>query len=194
MPDDPRKNGAQQGVGAFADFLRWVRDTLSDDDLKAQVLRDVGLDPASAGDTTPNFGTRLDSVEAFRSRVDPDAEALASAIADLKAMYQAVRDVVDAARSGPNAAEATTDEVLHGLFRVLSLNYLRIRQPNLFWFGQAAGFIEESFGGGRIPGPVGRGIVDALRRNTAYWDELYGDVWPIQTEADAARFSAATLA
>jgi len=192
MPDDPKKSVTQQSVGAWGGFLRWVRDTLSDDQVKAQVLRDLGLDPAQVGDTTPNFGTHADSIDIYRAKADPGAEALAEAIADLKAMYHAVRDVVDAARSGSDAQSETTDEVLHQLFRLLSLNYLRIRQPELFWLGQAAGFIEESFGSQRIPGPIGRGIVDAFLNTEKYLKLIYP--WPIQTEAEAVRLSGATLA
>ena len=192
MTDDPQKSVTQQSVGAWGDFLRWVRDTLSDDQVKAQIMRDLGLDPSKVGDSKPNFGTHADSIDLYRSKADPGAEALAEAIADLKAMYQAVHDVVDAARNSSDPTADTTGELLHQLFRLLSLNYLRIRVPVLFWLGQAGGFIEESFGSQRVPGPIGRGIVDVVLNPEDYLKRIYP--WPIQTEEDAATLSGATLA
>src|SRR5262249_36920045 len=88
----------------------------------------------------------------------------------------------------------TAEELLHRTFRLMSLNYLRLRLPVLFWLGQAAGFIEESFSTGRIPSETGPGIVQFLEHPLETLSDLYGPLWPIETEEQAKVLSDATLA
>jgi hypothetical protein len=184
---------AQEGVGEFGKFYAFVKDALNDDTVRAQVFSDLGVDPANIPTNAPRMDSaaQIDSIELYRKTVNPDKEAFVERIADLKELYESVRAVVEAANVG---GQETAEELLHRLFRLMSLHYLRVRLPILFWLGQAFGFIEESFSTDRIPAPVGKGIVDFLGSPKATLRDLYGDVWPVETEDQARVLSDATLA
>src|SRR5215207_3675483 len=191
---------AQEGVGEFGKFYAFVKDALNDDTVRAQVFSDLGIDPASVPSNAPRMDSaaQLDSIELYRKTVNPDKEAFLERIADLKELYAAVRAVVEAAHVG---GQETVEELLHRTFRLMSLHYLRVRFPILFWLGQASGFVEESFSIDRIPDNVGDGFVSVGERFLDFLDEpkatlreIFGDMWPIETEAQAKLLSDATLA
>src|SRR5262245_45324585 len=184
---------AQGGVGEFGKFYAFVKAALNDDAVRAKVFSDLGVDPASIPSNTPRMDSaaQIDSIELYSKTVNPDKEAFVERIADLKELYEAVRAVVEAASVG---GEETAEELLHRLFRLMSLHYLRVRLPILFWLGQASGFIEESFSTDRIPDPVGKGILSFLGAPRQTLSELYGGVRPPETEDQAKVLSDATLA
>ena len=191
MTDKPTL--AQEGVGEFGKFFAFVKDALNDDTVRAQVFSDLGVDPATIPTNAPRMDSaaQLDSIELYRKSANPEKEAFLERIADLKELYEAVRSIVEAASVG---GDETAEELLHRTFRLMSLNYLRVRFPILFWLGQAAGFVEESFSTDRIPDAAGKGIVDFLEAPFATLEALYDPLWPIDTEAQAQVLSAATLA
>jgi hypothetical protein len=97
--------------------------------------------------------------------------------------------------------QETVEELLHRTFRLMTLHYMRVRFPILYWIGQASGFVEESFSIDRIPENVGDGFVSVGERFLDFLDEpkatlrdIFGDMWPIETEAQAKLLSDATLA
>jgi hypothetical protein len=184
---------AQEGVGEFGKFFAFVKDALNDDTVRAQVFSDLGVDPANIPSNAPRMDSaaQIDSIELYRKTANPDKEAFVERIADLKELYEAVRAIVEAANVG---GQETAEELLHRTFRLMSLNYLRVRFPILFWLGQAAGFIEESFSTDRIPDQAGKGILRFLESPRKTLKELYGPLWPIETEAQAKVLSDATLA
>src|SRR5215471_6552658 len=191
MTDKPTL--AQEGVGEFGKFFAFVKDALNDDTVRAQVFSDLGVDPATIPTNAPRMDSaaQLDSIELYRKSANPEKEAFLERIADLKELYEAVRAIVEAASVG---GDETAEELLPRTFRLMSLNYLRVRFPMLFWLGQAAGFVEESFSTDRIPDAAGKGIVDFLEAPFETLEELYDPLWPIDTEAQAQVLSAATLA
>src|SRR5262249_13192885 len=107
----------------------------------------------------------------------------------LQTLYDGIRGVIDAARVG---TDETTEELLHRTFQLLSTNYLRARFPLVYWFGQLAGFVDESFSLDRIPNRKGWG--DYLKEPLHTLADVYRDAWPIDTEAQAKTLSDATLA
>src|SRR5215207_5857767 len=191
---------AQEGVGEFGKFYAFVKDALNDDTVRAQVFSDLGIDPANVPSDAPRMDSaaQIDSIELYRKTVDPDKEAFLERIADLKELYAAVRGVVEAANVG---GEETAEELAHRTFMLMSLHYLRVRFPILFWLGQASGFFEESFSIDRIPDRTGNGFVSVGERFLEFFEDpkatlrdTFGDMWPIQTEAQAKVLSDATLA
>src|SRR3954468_19220630 len=130
MADAPERSIPQQSVGGAGDFFRFVHDALSDDTVRAQVLSDLGLDPANGTATPqPDYVAHLDSIDLYRKTVDADKEAFAAAIKDLQALYTAVTAIVEASSVGTQEA---TEELYHRCVTLLSLNYLRGRFPLLF--------------------------------------------------------------
>src|SRR4051812_6007097 len=111
MPDAPERSIAQQSVGEAGGFFKFVYDALSDDTVRAQVLSDLGLDPAN-GTTKPqpDYVAHLDSIDLYRKTVDPDKEAFAAAIKDLQALYTAVTAVIEASSVGTQEAN---EELYH---------------------------------------------------------------------------------
>jgi hypothetical protein len=190
MPDAPERSIAQQSVGEAGGFFKFVYDALSDDTVRAQVLSDLGLDPAN-GTTKPqpDYVAHLDSIDLYRKTVDPDKEAFAAAVKDLQALYTAVTAVIEASSVGTQEAN---EELYHRCVTLLSLNYFRGRFPLLFWVGQALGFISESLEIGRMPNAPGIGAYFKEPIHTLA--EMYRDAWPIETEAQAKTLSDATLA
>jgi hypothetical protein len=190
MPDSPERSLPQQGAGAAGDFFKFVHDALSDDAVRAQVLADLGLDPANGTSTPPPaYVEHLDSIDRYRKQVDADAAAYAAAIADLKELYTAVTQILDASAAG---SQEVQEELYHRFFRLLSLSYLRVRYPILFWIGQALGFLGESLDVDRMPNTPG--ISAYLKEPVHTLAEVYRGAWPIETEAQAKTLSDATLA
>jgi hypothetical protein len=190
-------NLVQRSVGGFADFFRWARDRLAEDTVRREVLVDLGLNPAATARVqVPD--ARLDSIDRYRQRVDPDKEALTAAIEDVKALYDAVRAFVEASAGGPGPI---AEEAAHRLFRLLTINYVRHKVPIVFWLAQVFGFIEEAFSTELIPEAGLKGVVEVFKEigrffedPEAHFKRVYGPLWPIETEEQAKTLSAATLA
>ena len=95
----------------------------------------------AAGSTAPQFPPAgLNSVKAYRDAADPDLEALFSAIQDIRAVINTLRSFVESLDLG---AGAIVDEALRDLLDLLALNYIRLRQPRLYFTLQAVSFAEE---------------------------------------------------
>lgn len=186
-----KKHVLQRIIGAFGDFFAWVRETLSDDEVRAAIYADLGLDPVKAKEApAPDFAEQQDSIDRYRKTVDPDAAAFAAAVADIKAIYTAISSSVEAAKTGTSEA---TEEIVHRLLRVMSLSYFRLRLPVAFWLGQAFGFGVEAFSS-ELREPVGKGIVGFVSSPGEHFARIYGDNWAPESEEQARQLSHAILA
>lgn len=140
-PKKPKKTVLQRVIGFFADTYGWVRETLIDDQARIALLTDLGL-PADAEPPKLNIPKdKLDSLERYRSSSDVNGAAFLQAVDDLKTIYAAVKSFISAAGVSGDAA---IEEYSHRAFQILSLNYVRMHQPGLYWAAQPFGFIEES--------------------------------------------------
>jgi hypothetical protein len=140
-PKKPKKTVPQRIIGFFTNVYLWVRDTLTDEQARAALLTDLGL-PADTASTKVDLPKdKLDSLERYRSATDVDTAAFLQSIDDLSAIFEALKAFIKAAGiSGDEAIE----EYSHRAFQLLSLNYVRMHQPGLYWAAQPFGFIEES--------------------------------------------------
>jgi hypothetical protein len=140
-PKKPKKTILQRVIGFFADVYGWVSDTFTDEQARAALLTDLGL-PADAATTKLDIPKeKMDSLQRYRASTDVDTAAFMQSVDDLKVIFEAVKSFV---RAAGISEEAAIEEYSHRIFRVLSLNYVRMHQPGLYWASQPFGFIEES--------------------------------------------------
>jgi hypothetical protein len=201
MTDPANKSIPQRIIGALADFFNWVTLTLAEDDVRREVLTQLGLNPdtGAAPAYPPGWADRM---AAYRSSTSPDAAAWVAASDDVRVAYETIRGLVQAASAGSDATDAFIEDAVHRIFQLLSLNYLRINFPLVFWFGQAAGFVDESFASQLLPAGAKREIAkqlvaafsDPIDYFKQTYHELYGVNWPIETADQAAALSSATFA
>jgi hypothetical protein len=154
------KSVLQEVIGWIGDFLEWTRDTLNDDQSRRAIIADLGGDPAAVppAPTYPNGA--LASVKAYRDAADPDLEALFSAIGDARSVFDALRPFVSALAVSAGMA---IDEAFRALIDLLATNYLRLRNPQVYFIVQVVSFAEEStsvYGDGKsFYGRFGRAMV-----------------------------------
>lgn len=186
MADKKKKKSVPQRViHFFEEGAKWTKDVVRDEDVRASVRTDIGLPPeGTSKKPDPNDDDdRFANIEAYGKNVNPDQEALSASIADLKAIYEAITAVVKAKGVSD---EALTDQATHQFLRLMSINFLRLRVPFLFWSGQLLGFIEQGFSTDTIPKPIGEAIVSFFKDPPAAIGQVYGS---LETEEDAQRIS-----
>ena len=161
----------QDLLGFLADLHDDARDMLADDDLRREIIRDLGGTP-SPNSPTPQFPPAgLQSVQAYRDASEPGLEALLAAIQDFRGFYEALRGFGEALDLG---GDAQLEEGYRALLDLLGWNIVRLRLPKLYFWMQVASFAEDvtsPFPGqldGRWPFPT------ALDRLFSAGLDLYG--------------------
>ncbi len=126
MPDIPEnvKNSiGQYRRSALADELKKL-DTLN------TILSDYGLGPVKKENDKPGIPEK--------SSAALDKFAFLSALNDAKNLYKSIKELI----KGSNLDIGS--EVTHQILHVMTLNYIRVRWPFLYWIAQPLGFIEET--------------------------------------------------
>jgi hypothetical protein len=134
---DP-KGFLQDLLGEAGDLIAWVRKTLQDPEARKATLLDLGLDPNENNDAAI-ADTSIDNIKRYRDAVDPDEAAFRSAVQDLRAFYQALKEFIKLW-----GISDRIDEFAYRYVELLGTNYFRLRSPHLFYLGQLLGFIVES--------------------------------------------------
>ncbi len=135
------KSALQEVVGWIGDFLEWVRDTLGDAQARRAIIADLGGD-VNATPPTPTFPDGgLASVKAYRDAADPGMEGLASALADARQVFDALKPFVSALAVSAGMA---IDEAFRATIDLLATNYIRLRHPRWYFAIQVASFAEEA--------------------------------------------------
>lgn len=183
-PKKKKKSVPQRVIRFFNDGAKWATEVVRDEAVRASVRSDLGLEPEGTS-TIPDLEVddRLASISAYEKNVNADQEALTAGIADLKAIYEAISALV---KAGGVSDDAVMQQALHQYLRLLSMNFIRLRAPFLFWSGQLLGFIEQGFSTDTIPKPIGEAIVSFFKDPFAEIGHIYGS---LKTEEDAQRFS-----
>lgn len=102
------------------DLADWVKDTLTDPEVLAQIRADVGLRPD--GTVPPGASDQLKAqLESF----DVEDAGFAATVASVTTLVQAVRGVVD----GLKEPGDDVDEVLYAIFQIGAAEWLRRRYP-----------------------------------------------------------------
>lgn len=185
MAENKKKSVPQRVIGFFKDGAEWVTDVVRDEEVRNAIRADIGLDPED-GTANPNLDgvdDRLANIKAYQDTIKPDQEALQAGIADLKAIVEAVKAFI---KETGGSDEAITEQFVHQYLRLMSINFIRQREPMLFWLGQLLGFIEDGFTTETIPKPIGEGIVAFFKDPFQELGDVYGS---LQTEEDARRIS-----
>jgi hypothetical protein len=183
------KSTLKSVIGFFADLFLWTKEALIDDEVRGAIIADLGLDPETHKSVPPpNLDGYLDGIERYRTTANPDKEALAATIADIKSAYEALRAYVEVL----NDDSQFNTELTYQFYRVLTTNFMRTRMPLFYWFGSLFGFLQEEFTGEAQP--VGSSLGSFLQSPIDHLKTVYGDALPLETEAQAELLSEATLA
>ena len=175
-------NMAQRIVGWFADFFAWVKDTLVDEEARKATLTDLGLPADSPAKLDIPQGS-LDSIDRYRKSKDPDETAFLAALDDIQKVVFAVKAFIKAAGVSD---EAAIDEYSHRFFELMTLNYLRLHQPGLYWAGQPFGFIEEALTTHSTAKAYPERIVSFFKGIGDHFEALG---WKLETEEQARALS-----
>lgn len=136
MADPPKKKNVFQKIAALAqEFQEWVEETFGDPELCAEIKDDLGLDPTNPATPTPTDPARKARLEAFAAKQDVDEAALAEVVADIKATVDTILAFVDAIKA--DAVDPWT--LFWALFKVFSLDVLRVRNPSAYALVRVAG-------------------------------------------------------
>lgn len=137
---DPKKKNLFQKIAAIAkDFQEWVEETFGDPQLAAEIKDDLGLDPNNPATPTPTDPARKARLEAFAAKQDVDEAALMEVVADIKATVETVLTFIDAAKA--DAVDPWT--LFWFMFKVFSLDVLRVRNPSAYALVRLAGFVTQ---------------------------------------------------
>lgn len=151
----------------LADFVEWVKGTLEDDDIRRAIAEDLGLQP---GESVPKVNLpqdKVDSITRYRSQANPDQETFIILLQDVRAVYESLRSFISALGVSGVTAQ---NELLYQLFDLLALNYVRLREPSLYFIVQALGalvedsseLVEEDASVERFLRTLGKAVVFAL--------------------------------
>lgn len=145
-PAEKKESLLKRFFDLVEDIDRWIQKTLGDDATRRAMLMDLGLSPDLPKETPPKDypPSGLPGINAYRNKEDPDEEAFLEAVKDLKSIYEAVHSFIKPyVDQETNADEQLLEEITHRCFELMSLNYLRVNYPILYWVAQPFGIIEE---------------------------------------------------
>src|SRR5215207_77564 len=117
----------------LADLVDRVKGALEDEPMRQLIAEDLGLPPGGKVPKPTLPQDKLDSISAYRAKADPDKEAFVQLLADVRAVYEAVRAFV--ASLGVSSV-TTQNQVLYRLFDLFALNEVRVRAPAVYAFVQ----------------------------------------------------------
>ncbi len=125
---------------------QWVRENVGDNDTRRAVFMDLGVPPDLPDGRPPAKypASNLPGITKYRATSDPDDVAILEALKDAQTIYEAARSVLKPfIDSDPDAPTEAVEELAHRFFELMTLNYLRLHVPILYWLGQPLGLIEE---------------------------------------------------
>src|SRR5215468_9121459 len=124
----------------LAGLVDKVKGALQDEAMRQLIAEDLGIPPGGSVPAANLPQDKLDSISAYRSKANPDKEAFIQLLADVRAVYEAVRAFI----AGLGVSSVTTqNQVLHRLFDLFALNEVRVRAPAAFSIIQLLSFIVE---------------------------------------------------
>src|SRR5262245_50579902 len=106
-----------------------VKGALENEAMRQLIAEDLGLPPGGSVPPANLPQDKLDSIAAYRSKANPDKEAFIQLLADVRAVYEAVRAFI--AGLGVSSV-STQNQVLYRLFDLFALNEVRVRAPGIF--------------------------------------------------------------
>ena len=195
MATSDEKALLQKFAGVLADFGEWLGKRFKGDPLgQKRALKALADDlGGTVKEGAPAFSPpALDGIKAYRDSANPGLEAWFGVISDVRALYESIRAIGESIDLGP---EAAAEEVVQTVLDFLAGSYVRERWPHLHAWMEFARFSTEP---ATLFGPHGTakkrfaGSIKALLKFAlAPLTTLAGP--PMQTEADARKWSDSTL-
>jgi hypothetical protein len=187
--ENGEKTLLQKFAGVLLDFGGWLSETLGHERALKALVDDLGGNLKSA----PRYPEpSVEGLKAYIEAPRPDLEAWIGVISDVRALIESIRAVAEAIDLG---AEATVEEVMQSLIDLLASNYVRDRWFHLFVWMEFARFSTEPMTLYGPHGTAGRRFYGSLKALLKFalapLSTLAGP--PMQTEADARKWSDATL-
>src|SRR5262245_53040603 len=106
-----------------------VKGALQNEAMRQLIAEDLGLPPGGSVPPANLPQDKLDSIAAYRSKANPDKEAFIQLVADVRAVYEAVRAFI----ASLGVSNVTTqNQLLYRLFDLFALNEVRVRAPGAF--------------------------------------------------------------
>src|SRR5262249_2013431 len=106
-----------------------VKGALQNEAMRQLIAEDLGIPPGGSVPAANLPQDKLDSISAYRSKANPDKEAFIQLLADVRAVYEAVRAFI----AGLGVSSVTTqNQLLYRLFDLFALNEVRVRAPGAF--------------------------------------------------------------
>jgi hypothetical protein len=126
----------------LAGLVAWIKEQMEKEEIRKSIAEDLGLEPGQS--LSKPQGQKLDAVDSYRSKANPDKEAFIALMNDALSLYHSVRNCV----SGFGPTDTTRiNAVVYALFDVMAQNYVRLYLPRLYFTIQAlAAMVEDSSG------------------------------------------------
>src|SRR5690349_12345413 len=128
MPDQKSEDFFQKILKTFYEIIKPAVNMFSDDQARTELLGTLGLNSAGNSAGAPATG----GLEAYINKADDEVDPfkLAGAIADLTSIMMGIEGIINAAIAGSNGEEErTAGEIVTALLNLLTLDYIRRRQP-----------------------------------------------------------------
>jgi len=120
----------------FKDLAEWTQENLGDPYIAAAIRDDLGL---AEGASVPE--AQRDQIKQFANGVDPDKEAFAETVADLKVLVDAFTQMGEELLAQPPTA--TGWDVAYLIGRLLAAEMIRTREPIVYFLGKSTLFIAD---------------------------------------------------
>ncbi|MGH7577473.1 MAG: DUF6603 domain-containing protein [Longimicrobiales bacterium] len=131
---DADRSLVQRAAGIAVELFEWIRDSLSSDAARREILEDLGVEVTSAPPLViPD--ERLDSIDLYRERQDADYGAFLSAFGDIVNVLEAIDAFISSNASGPREE---IEELTYQLVTLLGTDYARLRYPRVSYAAQLA--------------------------------------------------------
>ncbi len=185
----------QRVVAGFVEIIDGLATHLGDDDIRALILADLGLDPTS-GAQLDIPAQNLDSIRAYLNRTDTDLEAFLAVVDDAAPIIDAIGSFIEVASADPIGEDAVR-ELVFELVAFSSLLQYRYEHPTALALAEMLAVVDyglENYDLFRLQveqigrtfgalGSIGSGLLDAL------FGWKVGDATVLKSEADARALS-----
>jgi hypothetical protein len=136
---DEKPGFLQSVVGEIGKFFLWLKEKMTDDQVRRDTLLDLGLDPDKEVKLQIPEES-VNNIDQYHKSVNPDDVAFQSAVNDVKIIYSSLKDFIKALIDDPK----DVDTYIWLFLEVNTTNYIRLHYPGLYWTSQLLGFIAEA--------------------------------------------------
>lgn len=191
MSEATGHNWLVRGLIHLTDALLWMTRQLADSAVRRSVYEDLNLPPPPDDAPFPDTGSNFDKISStYTQSQSVEAEEMKAVLEEMRSIRNAVLDFV---HLHPDPG-VTGEEILDGLVRLLSMNYVRLRAPAFYWLAQPLLLLDDTVSSGVLPDAITRDAHTVGRNFMAFLEnppKYVGSFpWPpCNTEQDAQLYS-----